>query len=432
MTTRSRVQDRRPDFSLWAISIALALVGLGFVAAHVVNVPYWDEWEFTEVIAGTEPFTWSWVWAPHNEHRLVWQKLLAYAWGRLTGWNVAGSALFPALLICAGSLLLIRRELAQHKDLPAGTRRLFVAVLSLWLFSLRQHQNLTWGFGLTWALLFVILIAFSSIWRRFLAEGRGGAFLAALLFLATLNNAAGLALDLYVIGHALVAALRRRLRVRDAALALTAGLLLALYFFPAGGVAQRPLLSNPLQAAAYGLVYAGSSVALLWPLALGFSILSLALFAAALRHRPWADLYEELPLLIIGLLMMAMVVAGRSGPEIQEAAASRYATISLLLQWDLWTFSFATLRSRLSPRALKAGLWAAFILFLGGWSMGLAEATLVVGHRVRALEAFAGCASVASMDLMRCPSEEVFPVQEVLVRRVRILREEGLCFFATR
>lgn len=106
-----------------------------------------------------------------------------------------------------------------------------------------------------------------------------------------------------------------------------------------------------LQAAFYGLVYAGSSVALFWPLAFLFSVLSLGLFAAALRH------------------------------------------------------------------------------LLGGWSMGLAVATWVVGHRVRALEAFEGCASVPTMDLMRCPSEEVFPVQEVLVRRVRILRERGLCPF---
>lgn len=427
--SRSRDQARRPDVLLWAIPGALALVVLGFAAIHAVNVPYWDEWEFTEVIAGTEPFTWDWVWSPHNEHRLVWQKLLTYAWGRLTGWNVAVAALFPALLICAGSLFLVRRELAQHGDLPAGARRLLAAVLALWLLSLRQHQNLTWGFAFTWALLFLIVIAFSHIWRMFLTEGRGSVLVAALLVLATLNNAAGLALDLYVIGHALVAAFRRRLRVRDAVLALTAGLLLAIYLLSSEGVVQRPLPTNPLQAAAYSLVYAGSSVALLWPLALLFSLLSLGLFAAALRYRLSEDLYDEHPLLVIGLLMMAMVASGRAGPDLQEAAASRYATISLLLQWDLWTFSFATLRSRLSPRALRAGLWAACVLFLGGWSMGLAEATLVVGHRVRALETFAECASAPSMDLRRCPGEEVYPVQETLVRRVGILRERGLCFF---
>lgn len=442
MPSHPRLHARSPDLFESAIPILLALFVLAFAAAHAVNVPYWDEWEFTEIIAGIEPFTWGWVWAPHNEHRLVWQRLLTYAWGRLTGWNVAVAALFPALLICGGSLFLVRRELVQHEDLPAGARRLFVATLALWLFSLRQHQNLTWGFAFTWALLFLIAIAFSRIWRTFLTEGRGGALVAGLLILATLDNAAGLALDLYVIGHALVAALRRRLRARDAVLAMTAGLLLAAYFFPREGVvrgsAPLALLTDPLQAAVYGLVYAGSSVALLWPLALLFSVLSLGVFAVALRHRlradgakVWADLYDERPLLVIGLFMMAMVVSGRAGQGIEQAAASRYVTISLLLQWDLWTFSFAVLRSRTSPRALRAGLWAAFVLFLGGWLMGLAEATLVVGHRVRALEAFAGCASVPSMDLMRCPSEEVYPVQETLVRRVRILRDRGLCFFPT-
>ena len=58
--------------------------------------------------------------------------------------------------------------------------------------------------------------------------------------------------------------------------------------------------------------------------------------------------------------------------------------------------------------------------------MGLAEATLVTGHRVRALEAFERCASA---DLTRCVGEKVYPNQEVLVKRVQILREEALCFF---
>lgn len=421
----------RPDSFLWAFPASLALFVLGFVAVHAVNVPYWDEWEFTEVVAGIEPFTWDWVWTPHNGHPLVWQKLFTYAWARLTAWNVAGAALFPALMICGGSLLLVRRELAKHGDLPAGARRLFVAALSLWLFSLRQHENLTLAFAFTWGALFLIAIAFHQVWRTFRAEGRGGALVAALLVMATFDNAAGLALDFYVIGHALVAVLRRRLRVRDAVLALTAGLLLAAYFISReGAFAPSGFLTDPPRVAAYGLVYAGNSVAFLWPLAMIFSLLSLCLLAAALRRRgAWADLYDERPLLVIGLFMMAMVAFGRMGDAVEHAAASRYSTISLLLQWDLWTFSFATLRPHLSPRALMAGLWTAFAIFLGGWSMGLAEATLVTGHRVRALEAFERCASAPAADLRLCPSEKVYPNPEILVRRVRILREKRLCFF---
>jgi hypothetical protein len=418
---------RGPDPFSWAFPVSLGLFALGFAAVHAVNVPYWDEWEFTEVAAGIEPFTWNWVWTLHNGHLLVWQRLFTYAWARLTAWNVAAAVLFPALMICGGSLFLLRRELAKHADLPAGARRLFVAALALWLFSLRQHENLTWSFAFTWGVLFLIVIAFHRVWTAFRTEGRGGVLVAALLVLATFDNAAGLALDFYVIGHALVAALRRTLRARDAGLALLAGLLLSAYSIPRSMPGSFP---NPLRAVGYGLVYAGNSVALLWPLAILFSLLSLCLLAAALRRRvAWADLYGERPLLVIGLFMMAMVTFGRVGDDIGDAAASRYSTISLLLQWDLWTFSFATLRPKLSPRALMAGLWAAFAIFLGGWSMGLAEATLVTGHRVRALEAFERCASAPGADLRLCPGEKVYPNREILFRRVRILREKRLCFF---
>lgn len=415
----------RTSSFLWAFPALLALFVLGFVAVHAVNVPYWDEWEFTEVVAGIEPFSWDWVGTPHNEHWLVWQKLFTYAWARLTAWNVAWASLFPALMICGGALLLVRRELAEHEDLPPGARRLFVAALSLWLFSLRQHENLTWGFAFTWGALFLIAIAFRHVWRTFLSEGRGGILLAALLIMATFDNAAGLALNLYVIGHALIALLRRRLRGRDALLVLVAALLLAAYLGSREGSFALP--ANPLRVVAYSLVYAGNSVALLWPLAISFSLLSLCLLAATLRRRgDWADLYGERPLLFIGLFIMAMVAFGRVGNDIGQAAASRYSTMSLLLQWDLWTLSFATLRPHLRPRALMAGLWTAFAIFLGGWSMGLGEATLVTGHRVRALEAFERCALAG---LMPCPGEKVYPNQEVLARRVEILREKGLCFF---
>ena len=350
----------RPDRFLWAFPASLALFVLGFAAVHAVNVPYWDEWEFAEVVAGIEPFTWDWIWTPHNEHWLVWQKTFTYAWARLTAWNVALASLFPALMICGGSLFLVRRELAEHGDLPAGARRLFVAALSLWLFSLRQHENLTWAFAFNWGALFLIAIAFRQVWRTFRTEGRGGILLAVLLVTATFNNAAGLALDLYVIGYALSALLRRRLRARDAALALIAGLLLAAYL---GSRAPSGLLKNPLRLVGYGLVYAGNSAALLWPLAIAFSLLSLCLLAAALRRRgSWVDLYDERPLLAIGFFMMAMVAFGRLGDDIKQAAASRYSTMSLLLQWELWTFSFATLRPHLSPRALMAALWTAFVI----------------------------------------------------------------------
>jgi len=432
-----RQATRRPDPFLWAFPAALALFVLGFAAVHAVNVPYWDDWEFTEVVAGIEPFTWEWVLAPHGEHWVVWQNLFTFAWARLTAWNVAGATLFPALLICGGALFLVRREVAKHEDLPAGARRLLAAALALWLLGLRQHENLTWAFQVSFGALFLLAIAFDLVWRSFRTEGRGSARVAVLLVLATLNNAAGLALDLYVIGHALVAAFRRRLRARDAVPVLTAVLLLAAYFASReDAFAPSGSLTNPLRVVGYGLVFAGNSVALLWPLAILFSLLSVGLLAAALRLRlradgvqAWADLYEERPLLFIGIFMMALVMFGRLGQSIEHAAASRYSTMGLLLQWDLWTFSFATLRPRLSPRALKAGLWAAVILFLGTWSMGLAEAILVTGDRVRALEAFERCASAPGVDLRLCPGEKVYPNQEILVRRVQILREKRLCFF---
>ena len=428
---------RSTDPFLWGFPALLALFVLGFAAVHAVNVPYWDDWEFTEVVAGVEPVTWDWVWTLHNGHWLVWQRLFTYAWARLTAWNVAAATLFPALLICGGALFLVRREVAKQEDLPVGARRLLGAALALWLLGLRQHENLTWPFQWSWGVLFVLAIAFGVAWERFRTEGRGSGRVAVLLVLATLNNAAGLALDLYVIGHALVAALRRRLRARDAVPVLTAGLLLAAYLASReGAFAPAGSLTNPLRIAGYGLVYAGSSAALLWPLAILFSLLSLCLLAAALRPRlradgvkAWADLYEERPLLVIGLFMMALVIFGRMGQNIEHAAASRYSTMSLLLQWDLWTSSFAALRSRLSPRALTAGLGTALVLFLGIWSMGLAEAIVVTGDRVRALEAFERCASAPGADLRRCPGEKVFPVQEVLVRRARILRAARLCFF---
>jgi hypothetical protein len=78
-----------PPFSLdisgltRALSYAILLGGLItiFVALYLVvtsysSLPYWDGWRPIEIAAhGYNPVTPAWLWAQHNEHRLVLPKI---------------------------------------------------------------------------------------------------------------------------------------------------------------------------------------------------------------------------------------------------------------------------------------------------------------------------------------------------------------------
>lgn len=114
------------------------LLGALFVARYAVNVPMWDEWVMTPLLAAHRAGTLGWheLFAQHNEHRFVTTRLAIIGLYDLFGqWNLVAEMAFSALLLGVAVGVLVY---TLHR---IGVAPLISLLLSLLLTSPVQWEN---------------------------------------------------------------------------------------------------------------------------------------------------------------------------------------------------------------------------------------------------------------------------------------------------
>jgi hypothetical protein len=158
--TISEAQTRRPNErkngafgrpALAFLVLALPALWVGWlIYTYGVDTPWADQWSDTRAIfermqAGTlavSDFT-----GFHNEHRILFPRLLTFALAHLTHWNVRAELLANWLLLCLCSLNLWRvAQITGWRDSTA--RHWLLLGANVLLFSSLQFENLLWGFQL--------------------------------------------------------------------------------------------------------------------------------------------------------------------------------------------------------------------------------------------------------------------------------------------
>lgn len=140
--------------------IVFAFIGKHWwtIAHFAVNVPIGDEWEALRSPELLGQFNPTWIFAQHNEHRIIITKLqtwLLYNWNH---WDIRTQIFqnFAIYLFAIGVLVWILRK-CNPSSLPA----LLVAVI--FLSSTRAYENHIWGFQSQFH--FVMLFGFlSCLW----------------------------------------------------------------------------------------------------------------------------------------------------------------------------------------------------------------------------------------------------------------------------
>ena len=144
----------------------LVLMPLGYLAVLLRNyhlgAPVLDEWElmtmFPKFYEGT--LSTADLFALHNEHRLLFPRLIMLALARLTGWNQAYETALSVLL-AAGALGLAAAQLRATQRQTGRRLVMLIPVLSLLFFSLSQWQN--WFMPSQFLLFFHALAAMAAI-----------------------------------------------------------------------------------------------------------------------------------------------------------------------------------------------------------------------------------------------------------------------------
>ena len=357
----------------WLLALLPCAVLVATAARLAVDVPYWDAFEFTPLLGRFLDGNWR-LWelaAQHNEHRMVFPRLIWMLLARATAWDTryeVAVALAVALALALATVLLLARAATRATGTPW-----MAPLVALLLTSLRQWENWLWGWQLQvfLSLLAVVggllvLAGASAPWRR--------QWIASLLgVVASFSYAAGLvfwpaAAPLLLLDHA-----NRRRRLLAWAAATTLVALVYLHNFHTIGVHPSPwlVLSAPRASAAYLLAFLGSplvtdrdghSLAIGLGLAgLVFSILASGLASGRLLWAPGPRSNADRACAALGALALFAVGAalltalGRAGFGLSQARTSRYVALSSFL-W-LWVLVAGVRHARAAsgwPRAALA------------------------------------------------------------------------------
>ena len=412
-------------------SVALPFVMLAaLVACFWVNVPVLDQWElvplFQKYHEGSVGF--ADFFAQHNEHRLLFPRLVMFALAIPSHWDVrwemAASLVFAAAAF-AFLYLILRQTIASAR------LRWFAALsVSVIFFSPIQWENWLWGWQLQWYLnilgLIVAVWALSTwkahpIWRIIVA--------AVGATLATYSLASGF--FVWVVGVPLiwfVRPLRRWLWLWLLLAATAIGLHYVGYQDPANSPARSLFVHAPRAFVKYVAVYVGhpltvqashtAVIVLLYALGIGA-----ALYGLWRRARQTLTT-ELLPWLVLGLyagFAAASTGVSRLALGIGQAYASRYTALSQLLLIGFVVCLYVVLEQKKMQRRAKQlatiGLGLIGILVLLNVAKGvvqLREQSLYVQEgRVCALTA----ASNQDMCLLK-----LYPSPGVVWERLQYLR----------
>ena len=374
---------------------------LVIVLKRAVEIPYWDEWEWAELIYGahTHALTFAQLWAPHNEHRILVPNLVVLALDAAGGWSVVREQIISLVFLGLTQLTvwaIIRRTVREPRR---GWCFLIATVL---LFGFVQEENLGWGFQMAWFICDLCLVV--AVWA--LTRPRRTPFDLALALatgtIASLSSSQGLVVWL----SGLVAILLIPRRVGPTAIAwITVGAIVTAIVrsgSPGGDPAGHVGFAHVGLLGQYSLIYLGAPLA--WSFGTeaaklagsAFVFWSVALAATLWRARSLLRVRVG-PWLAIAAYPVACAIAtgpARAGFGLVQANASRYTSITTLGWIALIAATFAAVpRGRI--RVSLAAVPAAFVIIAsvvqtftgyGAWhqhsaDLSRARADLAVGDR---------------------------------------------------
>jgi hypothetical protein len=365
----------------------VAAVQLWLVAAVGTDIPYQDQWDaegsslYPQWQDGT--FRIADVFQPHNEHRIVWTKLLDLSLFMINGqWDPLVQLFVGALLRAAVAAAIMAGLLVGVRS--ATSRAAGVVVVTLAFLPQLAWNNALWGFQsqVYFAVLFSVLalrwLGAEHVTRARLIVG----FLSGIA--AQLAMSAGAFVPVAVLaltGFRMIE--RRRCNARDASVALAAIVLLILVLALRVHVPEHEVLQARSAASFFGVLLRIAA----WPhdnqplaaFALNAPII-IVVMSRLLRKRKTSGAGEDFALLLGGwALAGAAAVAwfrGGSG-EFSHGVPSRYVDFFVLLPIaNMWCAIILTREFAIKRGALTrwcAGGWMAFLLV--GW-LGLSAQTL--------------------------------------------------------
>jgi hypothetical protein len=305
-----------------------------------VDAPFGDQWNFATLLRTTQNgFTWSDLWAAHNEHRIVVPNALMLTLAKATHWNIRVEiALIHALIGLRFAIVLFAAyRIGRKAKLATWT---CVPVIAAFMLTRAQAENLMWG----WQITLTVGALFTLLCCLTLANGGWPRFVLSVLLAvaAQLSFASGVVLWpvglLFIATHTKLSA---RTRIVRCVLWALIGSVLTFFYNRGLPRATETLPVSASRMLKYVVIFLGSAVTpmratpavdLAWNaglVGLGLLVLGVVGVLATRQFARWS------PIIMWGVTApaIALVTAyGRLGfVEESQALSSRYVTLSVSL-----------------------------------------------------------------------------------------------------
>jgi len=381
--------DKLFSYIILAFGMLTAAVGARQILTSHSLVPFWDEWSEIDAIA-TAPnhqLPLSWLWSQHNEHRVVFYRLLLLAdihmfhgehW--ISFWCILAVQIL--FLVCLARML-------RFCGVSGTLWRAIVGLGGFALFCPAQWENFRWAFQISFLLPgFFLILALSTVLRyqRSVEQLRPQWVYLVLSILAagaaTYSNANGIVLWPLLLLVAIALLPRVEVIACFAGFgAVFIGLYLYHYVGPSGPSSPLRALHHPLSIGRYIAEYFGITH-ILWGVrisnwfAISSGVIGLFVALAVVVTVLWRQKREPVQIALLGFTFFAIATAlltalGRVSLGLEQSFSSRYQTFNLLF----W-FSTASLLLLLVDKT-SPFLRTAFLVAMGG-AMLLAFATFPV------------------------------------------------------
>jgi hypothetical protein len=342
-----------------------------FVYKFGITIPFWDQWELVPLLEKlhNNTLTLADLWSQHNEHRIIFPQILMLLLARLSNWNIF-LELCTNIALAAFTLLFLLSILRSTLEIVPPWLKIFT---SLMVFSMAQYQNWSWG----WQIQFFLSVLGSviAIWAANEWQGKVSGLIIVILaaVLSSYSFNTGLLTWPAVLVVMLLQKTWKRKHIIILILACIATVLL--YYYKYTKPAYHPpilfFLDHPLVYTGYVLIYLGASLG--WNCFSSF-IMALIVLAMTLlaMFNIWRFDRQKLcnlapwPALALYACLAACATGlGRAGFGWQQALASRYTTISMLLPLSSGVLLYHSIKLNLTmskKKLLKNQLFAITII----------------------------------------------------------------------
>lgn len=328
----------RVRFLLPLVFITTPVVGqVIYLSRFAVNVPFWDQWALPSLLRmSSSPKMgelWAALWSQHNEHRILFPRLIFRALAKISAWNVVAemyASWFLAGLTLVGLGLIYRKSCC-------GSWWGFVPLAWL-VFSLGQYENILWG----WQLQIYLQVAATTFGIYFLSRRSFRSVVWAALCGTVASFSFNSGLLIWPVGLVCLAALR--VEKKQLAFWSLAGTLVVVAYFIGYTPPHHPspmlAFSQPLTTLVFFLANVGAPLGggdLNWSSVMGAGLLLLLFVLLCQKLRAMKRVGMQVSesgiilggLVLLSLLSSTVITVGRVGlGQLDLAISSRYTTIT--------------------------------------------------------------------------------------------------------